>query len=101
MKRNNPNLEILTKARKKLGMTQRKVAEKVGVKQQFVSAWENGTALIPKTKAELVADTLGLKLEIIASLIESEIVTIRVPESIANDVLPLIKTIATAERLKN
>ena len=62
MMKNNPNLEILVGARKKLGKTQKQVAEETGVKQQFVSAWENGTTLIPKSKAELVANSYGLKL---------------------------------------
>jgi len=100
MMKNNPNLEILVGARKKLGKTQKQVAEETGVKQQFVSAWENGTTLIPKSKAELVANAYGLKLETIALLIESETITIRVSESTANDILPLIKAIASAEKLE-
>jgi len=100
MKKNNPNLEILAGARKRLGKIQKQIAGETGVKQQFVSAWENGTALIPKSKAKQVADAYGLKLEAIALLIESETITIRVSESMANDVLPLIKAIATAEKLE-
>ena len=54
--------EKLRKHRKKLGMTQEEVAEKIGVSAQAVSKWENGGApdldLLPK-----IADYFGVSID--------------------------------------
>lgn len=53
-------------ARKKLGWTQQRLAEWIGVTQPRISAWENGLADIPPYRADQIAEALGLAAEELA-----------------------------------
>lgn len=47
-------------ARRRLGMTQAALAEKVGVTQPRISAWENLVVPIPETRRGPLARALGI-----------------------------------------
>lgn len=47
-------------ARKRLGWTQVRLAETIGVTQPRISAWENGQADIPPFRARQIGDALGV-----------------------------------------
>jgi transcriptional regulator with XRE-family HTH domain len=46
--------------RKKMGWTQLRLAETIGVTQPRISAWENGTMDIPPKRARQIGEALGL-----------------------------------------
>lgn len=43
------------------GLTQKALAEQVGVRQPTVARWEDGSVVIPDDKRFLVADELGIE----------------------------------------
>lgn len=45
------------------GWTQQKLAEKMGVKQQYISIWERGIRPIPERIKPLIAEALGEGIE--------------------------------------
>ena len=50
-------------ARLRIGLTQQDLADKIGVTQPRISAWENGTVDIPEARRKEIADILGLEPE--------------------------------------
>lgn len=58
-------LSILAiKQRKKLGLTQAEVADRVGLKQKTISAFENRPESVMLATAFLILTSLGLELEL-------------------------------------
>lgn len=47
-------------ARKRLGLTQKEVADRIGVTQPRISAWENRTVEIPRARRPQLAEALGI-----------------------------------------
>ena len=54
---------LLAGARLKSGMTQKKLAEKLGVRQNMISDYETGKRRISQTMAKRLAKSLGIKVE--------------------------------------
>ncbi|MFT8412572.1 MAG: helix-turn-helix transcriptional regulator [Schleiferilactobacillus perolens] len=52
--------EQLRDQRRKAGLSQEEVAEKVGVTRQTVSKWETGQAVPELLKGKILADLFGL-----------------------------------------
>jgi transcriptional regulator with XRE-family HTH domain len=46
--------------RRRMGWTQRRLAEEIGVTQPRISAWETGVADIPPRRAAQIGEALGL-----------------------------------------
>lgn len=61
MPRVGKNLTKMYVARIRLGLTQQDVADKLGVTQPRISAWENNNVEIPEARREQIAKILGLK----------------------------------------
>ena len=55
--------EKLRNHRKKLGMTQEDVAEKVGVSPQAISKWESGNGSPDISNLPVLAETLGISVD--------------------------------------
>jgi len=58
-----PPRVLITKmflARRRLGLTQKAVADEVGVTQPRISAWETGMVTIPEARRALIGIALGL-----------------------------------------
>lgn len=57
----------LVQLRKMQGMTQEKLAEKIGVTRQAVAKWESGDSLPDLERSRQLADALGVSLDDLAS----------------------------------
>ena len=55
--------EKITLYRKKNGLSQEELAEKIGVSRQAVSKWETGDALPEITKLKALADTFNVTVD--------------------------------------
>ena len=55
--------EKITAYRKKCGLSQETLAEKIGVSRQAVSKWETGDALPEITKLKALADCFGVTVD--------------------------------------
>lgn len=51
--------------RKRMGWSQVRLAEMIGVTQPRISAWENGTMDIPPYRAKQIGELLGLRPEVL------------------------------------
>lgn len=70
----------IRKARKKLGMSQKDLAEKMGVKQSLVSRWESSECNYTIDTLVEIADALGLSVRCPLTFNEAEVPTIPVEE---------------------
>ena len=96
---------ILT-ARKKAGLTQMEVANRVGVSFQAISNWERGVSMPDISNLERLANVLGMTVDdiicdpVITSIIKNE----EIPEEISPDqfnaVSPLLMPETNIELLK-
>ena len=70
----------IRKARKKLGMSQKDLAEKMGVKQSLVSRWESSECNYTIDTLVEIADALGLSVRCPLTFNEAEVPTMPVEE---------------------
>jgi transcriptional regulator with XRE-family HTH domain len=56
--------DVIKKMRKKQGLTQQELADKIGVSQKDVSRWENGKREPSITTLNKIADALDLNISI-------------------------------------
>ena len=66
-KRSTPEGLALAYARKRVGFTQRELAERIGVHPSLIAQAEVGWCLLPERVARLAADVLRIPLELLVA----------------------------------
>ena len=75
--------EKITLFRKKNGLSQEELAEKIGVSRQAVSKWETGDALPEITKLKALADTFNVTVDFLLDEEKTEFSQQNQPQSIS------------------
>lgn len=60
--------ELIAKARKEKGISQRDLAKAIRIPRGSISNWEIGRAPMPLSKARLICDYLGLDIDEVANI---------------------------------
>ena len=73
--------EKIRDARSKAGLTQQQLADKIGVRHNSISSWENGVNSISIENLQKIADALGVP---VAEFLDEELTTMTTGENIRN-----------------
>ena len=82
--------EKLRNHRKKLGMTQEDVAEKVGVSPQAISKWESGDCLPDCFNLKAISDVYKISADVLLESFDSRFLRNRYPSTFSKDHRPAL-----------